>query len=149
MNLEIEVEACTGCRICEAFCSLHHEGAVWPDRARIRILSEDDGGPFFPAVCRQCDDVPCAAACPVESIAIDSRAGAVRVDSDKCLFCGDCACACPYGAIFLDEGRRLTLICDLCGGEPRCVPMCPKEVIRIKPGTGSGHMQPRPLGKGE
>ena len=136
MHLEIEAEACTGCRICETFCSLHHEGAIWVEQARIRVLAQDDGGPFSPIVCHQCQDAPCAAACPVEAITVDSRTGAVLVDHDECLFCGDCAHACPYGAVFLEEERELTLICDLCGGEPRCVPVCPKDVIHIMPGAG-------------
>ena len=138
MHLEIEAGACTGCRICEVFCSLHHEGSIWPDRSRIQILGKSDEGPFWPAVCHQCDDAPCAAACPVEAITIDSRTGAVLVDVEECIFCGDCACACPYGAVLLDEERELTLICDLCAGEPRCVPVCPKDVIRIMPSVGPG-----------
>jgi len=138
VHLEIEAEACTGCRICEVFCSLQHEGAIWPDQSRIQILGESDEGPFWPTVCHQCDDAPCAAACPVEAITIDSRTGAVLVDVEECIFCGDCARACPYGAVLLDEERELTLICDLCGGEPRCVPVCPKDVIRIMPSAGPG-----------
>lgn len=137
MHLEIEAEACTGCRICEVFCSLQHEEVIWPERARIRILAQDDSGPFFPTVCHQCDDAPCAAACPVEAITV-SPTGAVLVHAEECIFCGDCAHACPYGAVLLDEERELTLICDLCGGEPRCVPVCPKDVIRIMPSPGPG-----------
>ena len=136
MHLLVESAACTGCRICETFCSLCHEKAVWPDKARIRILYQDDAGPFFPMVCQQCSDTPCAAACPVEAISVDSRTGAVLVDHEECLFCGDCARACPFEAVFLDEERGQTLICDLCGGEPRCIPACPKDVIGIMSGAG-------------
>ena len=149
MHLEIEAAACTGCRICEAFCSLYHEKVVWPDRARIRVLYQDDAGPFFPIVCHQCEDTPCAAACPVEAITVDSRTGAVLVDHEECLFCGDCARACPFEAVFLDEDREQTLICDLCGGEPRCIPACPKDVIAIASGPGPGQTPPSAFGGGE
>ncbi|MBC8265085.1 MAG: 4Fe-4S binding protein [Anaerolineales bacterium] len=40
MHLEIHAEKCTGCRICENFCSFHHEGAIWPARARITIVAQ-------------------------------------------------------------------------------------------------------------
>jgi Fe-S-cluster-containing hydrogenase component 2 len=79
---------------------------------------------------------------------IDMRTGAMRVDMDECLFCGDCAVACPLDAVFLDEERELTLICDLCGGEPRCMPVCPKDVIRVTSGTAPDRVAPRSLGTG-
>jgi anaerobic carbon-monoxide dehydrogenase iron sulfur subunit len=112
---------------------LQHEGASWPERSRIRTRNgtEGDDGPFVPVVCRQCDDAPCAAACPTEAIARDPRTGAMKVDPDLCTFCGACWDACPYDAICHDDDRQVSYMCDLCGGQPLCVPNCPKDVIRI------------------
>ena len=69
MYLKVEAEKCTGCRICESFCSFHHERAIWPGRSRITILADSDEGPFTPSICRQCgalegETAPCAEACP-------------------------------------------------------------------------------------
>lgn len=136
MRLEINAEKCTGCRICENFCSFHHEGAVWPERSRITILAEGDEGPFTPNVCRQCDDAPCAAACPVEAITLDEYTGAWVVDAEECIACGACVGACPYGAIFLDEELGVALKCDLCGGEPECAAMCPTGAIGVRTANG-------------
>jgi len=127
--LEVYAEKCTGCRICENFCSFHHEGAIWPERARIRVVAQGDDGPFAPNVCRQCEDAPCAAACPVEAIVLDGHTGAWVVDVEECVGCGACVEACPYGAMFLDEEQGVALKCDLCGGEPECTAMCPSEAI--------------------
>jgi carbon-monoxide dehydrogenase iron sulfur subunit len=129
--LEIEAEKCTGCHICEHFCSFHHEGAVWPGRSRIAILADSDDGPFVPNVCRQCEDAPCAAACPEEAIALNERTGAWVVDVEVCIGCGVCVDACPYGAIVVDEQLGVALKCDLCGGEPECAAMCPSGAIRM------------------
>jgi carbon-monoxide dehydrogenase iron sulfur subunit len=137
--LEISAEKCTGCRICENFCSFHHEGAVWPERSRITIVAQSDEGPFVPNVCRQCgvlspskgEDAPCAAACPVEVITLNERTGAWVVDVEECIGCGACVEACPYGAIFVDEELGVPLKCDLCGGEPECAVMCPSGAIRV------------------
>ena len=131
MYLEINGEKCTGCRICENFCSFHHEGAVWPARSRITVVVQSDMGPFTPNVCRQCEDAPCAAACPVEAIVLNEHTGAWVVDAEECIGCGACVEACPYGAIFLDEELRLPLKCDLCGGEPECTVMCPAGAIAV------------------
>ncbi|MEM2803268.1 MAG: 4Fe-4S dicluster domain-containing protein, partial [Nitrososphaerota archaeon] len=27
---------CSGCRLCEIVCSLHHEGRIWPEASRVR-----------------------------------------------------------------------------------------------------------------
>jgi len=131
MHLEINAEKCTGCHICENFCSFHHEGAVWLARSRIAIVAQSDEGPFIPNVCRQCEDAPCAAACPVEAITLDERTNAWVVDAEECIGCAACVEACPYGAIFLDEELGVALKCDLCGGEPECAAMCPSGAITV------------------
>ena len=129
MHLKIEAEKCTGCRICENFCSFHHEKVIWPERARITVVTSNDTGPFFPIVCRQCKDAPCAAACPVQAISLEERTGAWVVDVEECIGCGSCVDACPYEAIFVDEQLGVALKCDLCGGEPECVAVCPSGAI--------------------
>ena len=57
--LVVDAAKCTGCRICEQVCSVKHEGAVNPYRARIRVLKWELEGQVLPMVCRQCDDPPC------------------------------------------------------------------------------------------
>lgn len=139
MHLDIQAEKCTGCRICENFCSFRHEEAVWPARSRITILARSDDGPFEPIVCCQCqvtglpqsDDAPCAAACPEGAITRDEDLGVWVVDAEECVGCGACADACPYGAIVFDEALEMPLKCDLCGGEPECVVMCPSGAIQV------------------
>lgn len=52
------------------------------------------------------DCLACLAVCPVGAL---SRAdGALRIDLGKCLFCGDCATACPHGAIRFTRDHRLS-----------------------------------------
>jgi carbon-monoxide dehydrogenase iron sulfur subunit len=131
VHLEIHAEKCTGCRICENFCSFHHEGAVWPARSRITIVAQSDDGPFIPTVCRQCEDASCAVACPVEAITRDERTGAWVVDVEECIGCGDCVEACPFEGMAFDDERAIPLKCDLCGGEPECAAMCPSGAIQV------------------
>jgi carbon-monoxide dehydrogenase iron sulfur subunit len=132
VRLEIHADKCTGCHICQGFCSFHHEEAVWLRRSRVALAAPCDEGPFTPIICRQCDDAPCAAACPTGAIAQEQSTGAWLVDREVCAGCGDCAAACPYDAIWVDEELGIALKCDLCGGEPECAPMCPPGAIVLE-----------------
>ncbi|HEY8518261.1 MAG TPA: 4Fe-4S dicluster domain-containing protein [Candidatus Binatia bacterium] len=49
----------------------------------------------------------CVEACPTDAIAAD--AGALQVDLGRCLFCVDCAQACPEGAIAYTREHRLAV----------------------------------------
>lgn len=51
----------------------------------------------------------CAEACSVDAIALGERDGrpSPRIDLGKCLFCPDCAAACPQGAITFPPEHRL------------------------------------------
>ncbi len=131
-------EKCGGCRLCEAICVLVHQGVANPKRSRIHIFtrfSADHLLAFEPVVCQQCPDEggpPCAQACPSEAIALDPASGVWRVDAEECTGCEACADACPYGAIFIDPIDLVALKCDLCGGEPQCVAICPAGVLALE-----------------
>ena len=63
--------------------------------------------------------------------------GIVLVDADKCIGCGYCAWACPYGARELDPAAKVMTKCTLCVDrlyderlpaperKPACVLACP------------------------
>jgi Ni,Fe-hydrogenase III small subunit/ferredoxin len=53
-----------------------------------------------PAGCRDCRDV-----CP--TAAIRTEGGRPALDLGRCLFCGDCAKACPHGALDFSRDYRL------------------------------------------
>jgi Ni,Fe-hydrogenase III small subunit/ferredoxin len=71
--------------------------ATLPDRFRGRPLVDA-------ARCRS-GCTACAAACPTDAIL--PGPGGVRVDLGRCLFCPECAEACPEGAIQFDRDHRL------------------------------------------
>ncbi len=71
--------------------------------------------------CRHCKDAPCVKACPRNAF-YEVMPDVWSVDPDRCDGCGLCAAACPYNAIYIDGYARK---CDLCGGEPKCVGVCP------------------------
>ncbi len=128
-SLAANPQACTGCRTCEAVCSLIKTGAVFPDMARIRIARRPFEGVFFQRICLQCSMPDCLNACPVEAIRISDKIGTVLIDKDACDGCGLCKAACPYGAIVMDTDDKKAYKCDLCNGKPQCVRSCPMNAL--------------------
>ncbi len=133
--ISIDSKTCTGCRICEIVCSLSHIGACWPERARLRVLSEETGGRIdsVPVLCMQCEVPACRLACPTGAIFEGGPAGARLVAAEKCIGCSACVWACPFGASELDLVTRVAYRCDLCEGDPLCVKHCPTGSLRYVP----------------
>ncbi|MBS7620210.1 4Fe-4S dicluster domain-containing protein [Candidatus Bathyarchaeota archaeon] len=118
-----DYERCSGCRRCEIACSLSHEGLIWPEASRIRVFMLVPGVEV-PHLCFQCEDYPCVDACPMGALSINSETGAVETDSSKCSACGLCIEACPGKVPHLHPKGNPIVICDLCGGKPKCVEAC-------------------------
>ena len=130
-SLVANPHACTGCRTCEAVCSLIKTGAISPDMARISIDRRPFEGEFVQRICLQCSIPYCLNACPVEAIRISEKIGAVLIDKDACDGCGLCKEACPYGVIIMDTDDGNAYKCDLCNGKPQCVASCPMNALGL------------------
>lgn len=125
-TIEPAYAVCTGCRLCEAACSLFHEGTIWPEASRIRVEQHYPGPLDIPVLCHRCFERYCAAACPTSALTYDAVAEVVRLDAEACVQCGACYTACPHtGAIVPHPRTNLPIQCDLCNGRPRCVEACP------------------------
>jgi len=93
----------------------------------LRIIESSDNVFDFPLACRHCKDAPCIIACPVGAIS-KSNDGKVYVNKDKCIGCGACVEACPFGAMFMDPDENYAINCILCG---ECVDRCPNNALTI------------------
>ena len=100
-KLIVDNELCDGCQDCEKACEGVH-GVP-------RITIHEFDGSYFPIRCQQCEDAPCEIICPTGAM---SNLG---VDVTKCIACGFCAMACPFGAI----------------SSPACVKACSKRAIAV------------------
>lgn len=71
--LVAEVDACTGCKICELVCSMNREGEYRPSQSCIRIVRNKDLDVNFPILTAQClqrfpDCTKCAEFCPAKCL---------------------------------------------------------------------------------
>ncbi len=141
LALMIDLERCTGCKSCEAACK--QVNRLGPHEYRNKVLWLRD--PLTPALdfltvtCQQCERPACLRACPVypKAITKDADSGVVSVNEARCTGCGECALACPYGAIGYDPVDHHAIKCDLCaprraaGHGPGCASVCPTRAIRF------------------
>jgi len=97
-----------------------------------------DASFFEPRLCMQCEQSPCTEVCPVGAT-YRTEDGVILVDSRRCIGCGYCVVACPYGARYLtpaggDNPNDMPGVADKCtwcyhrisqGRKPACVEVCP------------------------
>jgi len=130
--INIDATKCTGCRLCEMACSLHNGGACDSTRSRIRVIQDEAEGVVYavPVLCQQCEKPICMDVCPTGAIDVDQRTGAKVVNEGKCVGCKRCMYVCPIGAVGLDTKTGVAVKCDLCGGDPWCVKICPTGALQ-------------------
>ncbi len=152
------IAKCLGCYTCLAACALVHkeEGAVPCPRLFLTPTAQGS----VPLQCRQCDQAPCMAVCPVYAIEVQGEA--IVLNEKKCVGCGICVLACPIGCIEIQAVRqtaatgialatsvllplilseqdekkmkKIAVKCDLCYFRPEgpaCVKVCPTKALRL------------------
>ena len=124
----VNVDRCSGCRLCEMVCSFSHENAFGSSISRINVTKEDAFGFDLPVVCWHCNSCNAMENCRAEALERGEE-GLVFVNEEKCVGCGECLEICMIGAIRLHPERNTPLICDHCGGNPLCVEKCPTKAL--------------------
>lgn len=156
LGLVIDLDTCVGCQACVVACkSWNSSGAAgpladvdpygrkpsgtWLNRVHGFEVGEAEGGRtlYFPRSCLHCENAACVTVCPTGASYKRAEDGIVLVDESRCIGCGLCAWACPYGARELDPVSGVMKKCTLCADridderapieerEPACVAVCP------------------------
>lgn len=136
MILELFVDAnrCIGCRACEEACS-ECPGHGGHSMIHLDFVDRAASVQSAPTVCMHCVEPACAAVCPADAIKVDAQGVVLSAMPERCIGCGNCAVACPFGVPQIHPGIELMMKCDLCydrtavGQKPMCATVCPSGAL--------------------
>ena len=125
----VDLSRCSGCKRCEVSCSFFRTGKTGRSLSRIRVMKVEGIGIDFPVLCQLCQERPCTR-CRRNAIRIGDL-GQIIVSPTLCNACGSCERSCPIGAI--EMYQEIPYVCDLCGGDPRCIKECNVGALIFEP----------------
>jgi Fe-S-cluster-containing dehydrogenase component len=88
-----------------------------------------------PMVCMHCEQPTCAEVCPADAIKRTGDGVVQSARKPRCIACGNCVMACPFGVPELYIERELMMKCDMCydrtsvGKKPMCATVCPSQAL--------------------
>lgn len=127
--LFIDADSCSGCLSCVTTCSQANQKVSGLSSSRIHVDLAPFSGRYTPEVCLQCQEAPCAEACPVGAIRMHPTQGYWDIDYETCIGCKQCIAACPLGVMFYDPVNEQVIKCHTCHGDPVCAKVCPTDAI--------------------
>lgn len=123
----IDLGRCVGCHACAIACKAEWEVPVefkrnWVYRLGPSTIDNDLASTYYPGLCNHCTDPACVPVCPADVIEMtftevktgktktmevaatwkDPFDGTVEIDKNRCIGCGACVDACPYGARYVN-----------------------------------------------
>jgi Fe-S-cluster-containing dehydrogenase component len=80
--------------------------------------------------CHSCFNAPCIEACNFEALSRDETTNAIQIIDENCVGCRKCIEDCPFAVPSMHPTGEHVIICNLCGGNPECVKICPEHAIQ-------------------
>ncbi|HWQ50899.1 MAG TPA: 4Fe-4S dicluster domain-containing protein [Terriglobales bacterium] len=117
---------CIGCKACQVACKDLHD---LQKGVFLRRVDEVCGG-YYSGACNHCKEPACVNICPTGAM-YKTEDGLTLHDDARCIGCGACATACPYGAPALHPRYGVAVKCDACRDRlaPACVAACPVRAL--------------------
>ena len=148
LHFFIDPNRCIGCQACVQACSEcdTHRGE---SMIHLEYVNRSESVQTVPVVCMHCEQPTCAEVCPADAIKRTGDGVVQSARKPRCIACGNCVVACPFGVPEVYEDRKIMMKCDMCydrssvGKKPMCATVCPSQALFF--GTREQIEQLRPL----
>jgi len=130
----IDPNRCIGCQSCVHACGEceTHKGTPM---IHLEYVDRSESVQTVPVVCMHCDTPTCAEVCPADAIKRTGDGVVQSARKPRCIACGNCVMACPFGVPELYIDRAIMMKCDMCydrtsiGKRPMCATVCPSQAL--------------------
>src|SRR5689334_19240727 len=134
LHFFIDPNRCIGCQACVQACTEcdTHRGE---SMIHLEFVDRAHSVQTVPVVCMHCEQPTCAEVCPADAIKRSGDGVVQSARKPRCIACGNCVIACPFGVPELYENRKLMMKCDMCydrssiGKRPMCATVCPSQAL--------------------
>jgi len=134
LHFFIDPNRCIGCQACVQACSEcdTHRGE---SMIHLEFIERSQSVQTVPMVCMHCEQPTCAEVCPADAIKRTADGVVQSARKPRCIACGNCVMACPFGVPEVYEDRQLMMKCDMCydrtsvGKKPMCATVCPSQAL--------------------
>ena len=134
LHFFIDPNRCIGCQACVQACSEcdTHRGE---SMIHLEYVDRPESVQTVPVVCMHCEQPTCAEVCPADAIKRTADGVVQSARKPRCINCGNCVMACPFGVPELYEGPEIMMKCDMCydrssvGKKPMCATVCPSQAL--------------------
>ncbi len=134
LHFFIDPNRCIGCQSCLQACSEcdTHRGE---SMIHLEYVNRSESVQTVPVVCMHCEQPTCAEVCPADAIKRTGDGVVQSARKPRCIACGNCVVACPFGVPELFEDRKIMMKCDMCydrtsvGKKPMCATVCPSQAL--------------------
>lgn len=130
----IDPSRCIGCQACVQACSEcdTHKGE---SMIHLEYIDRSHSIQTVPVICMHCEQPTCAEVCPADAIKRTGDGVVQSARKPRCIACGNCVIACPFGVPELYVDRQIMMKCDMCydrssvGKKPMCATVCPSQAL--------------------